>query len=430
MTIPIKYFAHREVNMKRRILDLTAAAIVFELLLEFGTAVLCQAPDADKGEMRQFGSSLTELGSKPKKKRKPRAFPKDRTAAPVDNDGDVLRVDTTLVVNEIAVLDKNDRPVLGLDRGDFMICEDSEPQNIEIFASSADSAIPRSVVLIIDYSESELPYIETSIDAAKVLVDKLKISDQMALVTDDVHLLTGFTSDKTLLKAKLDLLKTRALAGNTGMSKQYSALWATLKELFPEGTLRPIIVFQTDGDQLSDFTGYGFNGNEITGSITDTSAFRRLLSAVEETGATVYSIAPGPSYVTKSRGELMKNAASDLTQALKTRALLKKTAFDENNLKITWNAIAVWAKSRRRDASAMEYLSLRSGGGLDQLASPDEADAVYSRIFTKMNQRYVIGYYPTNQARDGTQRKIKITVRDHSDYKILGRKSYIAPNTN
>jgi hypothetical protein len=214
------------------------------------------------------------------------------------------------------------------------------------------------------------------------------------------------------------------------MSKQYSALWATLKELFPEGTLRPIIVFQTDGDQLSDFTGYGFNGNEMTGSITDTSAFRRLLSAVEETGATVYSIAPGPSYVTKSRGELMKNAASDLTQALKTRALLKKTAFDENNLKITWNAIAVWAKSRRRDASAMEYLSLRSGGGLDQLASPDEADAVYSRIFTKMNQRYVIGYYPTNQARDGTQRKIKITVRDHSDYKILGRKSYIAPNTN
>ncbi|HTK36851.1 MAG TPA: hypothetical protein VL325_00035, partial [Pyrinomonadaceae bacterium] len=77
--------------------------------------------------------------------------------------------------------------------------------------------------------------------------------------------------------------------------------------------------------------------------------------------------------------------------------------------------------------SATEYLSQRSGGDLDQLASPEDADAVYSRIFTKMNQRYVIGYYPTNQARDGKQRKIKISVPGHSEYKILGRKSYLAP---
>lgn len=416
--------------MRRRILDLTAAAIVFELFLELGTIVYCQSPDGDKGETRQFGSSLAELESKSKKKRKePRSFSKDRTpAAPIDTDGDVVRVDTALVVNEIAVLDKNDRPVLGLNRGDFLISEDSDSQNIEIFASSADSAIPRSVVLIIDYSESERPYIETSVEAAKVLVDKLKPSDQMALVTDDVELLAGFTSDKALLKQKLDTLKDKAFVGNTGKSKQYSALWAVLKDLFPEGTLRPIILFQTDGDQLSDFTGYGFNGNEMTGSITETSKFRRLLSALEETGATVYTIAPGPSYVTKSRSELLKNAESDLRLALKTRALVKKTPFDEAGLKITWDAISLWAKSRKRDASAMEYLSRRSGGDLDQLTCPEEADAVYSRIFTKMNQRYVIGYYPTNQTRDGTQRKIKITVRGHSDYKILGRKSYIAPD--
>jgi len=416
--------------MKRRILDLTAAAILFELLFVLGTIVACQRLDSEKGETPHFGSSLAELQSKPKKKRKEeRTFLNDKTLARplTDNDDDVLRVDTTLVVNEIAVQDKNGQPVLGLGRNDFLISEDSTSQTIEIFASAADSAIPRSVVLIIDYSESELPYIETSIEAAKVLVDKLKASDQMALVTDDVGLLTGFTSDKILLKAKLDSLKEKAFAGNTGKSKQYSALWAVLKELFPEGTLRPIILFQTDGDQLSDFTGYGFNGNEMTGSITETSTFRRLLSAVEESGATVYTIAPGPSYMTRSRSELLKNAESDLRMALKTRARIKNTSFDESNFKVTWNAVSIWAKSRKRDASAMEYLSQHSGGDLEQLAAPEEADAVYSRIFTKMNQRYVIGYYPTNQFRDGTQRKIKITVRDHSDYKVLGRKSYIAP---
>ena len=56
--------------MKRRILDLTAAAILFELLFVLGTIVACQRLDSEKGETPHFGSSLAELQSKPKKKRK------------------------------------------------------------------------------------------------------------------------------------------------------------------------------------------------------------------------------------------------------------------------------------------------------------------------------------------------------------------------
>lgn len=49
--------------------------------------------------------------------------------------------------------------------------------------------VPRTIVLIIDYSGSQLPFIKNSVAAAKVLVDKLGPKDLMAIVTDDVELL-------------------------------------------------------------------------------------------------------------------------------------------------------------------------------------------------------------------------------------------------
>jgi hypothetical protein len=39
----------------------------------------------------------------------------------------------------------------------------------------------------------------------------------------------------------------------------------------------------------------------------------------------------------------------------------------------------------------------------------------------------VIGYYPTNKARDGKRRTVTIEVRDHPEYIVWGRKAYFAP---
>jgi hypothetical protein len=105
--------------------------------------------------------------------------------------------------------------------------------------------------LIIDYSVSQLPFIESSVAAAKTLVDRLKPNDRMSIVTDDVALLAPFTRDKWKLKDGLDSLRKRAKSKRFGRSEQYSALLATLKELTVSAE-RPIIIFQTDGDELSN----------------------------------------------------------------------------------------------------------------------------------------------------------------------------------
>jgi VWFA-related protein len=412
--------------MRRSILSLTAALLLFELILDSSVSGVCQAPEKDTSE-KDFGYSLADIPTKrvrAKTRDSPRAS-QSFTSAGVD-DG-LVRVNTDLVISEVAVLDKAGHLITGLGRNDFAISEEEQPQKIEIFSSSADSAIPRSIVLIFDYSDRMLPYIETSVEAAKVLIDKLKPTDRLALVTDDVEVISGFTSDKPALKEKLDQLKMKALGGKVGESRQYSSLWAVLKELFNEGTLRPIVIFQTDGDQIDDFLRQKLNSRKVTGTITDNSEFPRILDTIEESRATIYAVAPGPSYLVDSRAELLRNAELDLKRYLAIRGSFATRNTAAGSVMVTDIAISTWANARRRDMTAMSYVSQFSGGSIEHLTEPGDAEEVYSRILSNMNQRYVIGYYPTNQLRDGTRRRISITFRGRSDYRVHGRKSYVAP---
>ena len=69
-----------------------------------------------------------------------------------------------------------------------------------------------------------------------------------------------------------------------------------------------------------------------------------------------------------------------------------------------------------------------TGGWTEFLERPEQAEGIYARIFTDINQRYIVGYYPTNKERDGKRRKIDFAVKAHPDYQIFGRRSYFAPN--
>ncbi|MFL6335936.1 MAG: hypothetical protein ACJ754_21725 [Pyrinomonadaceae bacterium] len=76
---------------------------------------------------------------------------------------------------------------------------------------------------------------------------------------------------------------------------------------------------------------------------------------------------------------------------------------------------------------ALVELSVLSGGWADFLEEPEQAAGIYERIYSDVNRRYVIGFYPMNKARDGSRRRVSIEVRDHPEYTVWGRKSYYAP---
>src|SRR4029077_9091950 len=130
-----------------------------------------QSPAREKPRLKDFGSSLKKLKWDPEKNET-----RDSTGGNQNQNLDqldVVRIDTSLVACDLLVLDKLGRTVRGLKASDFAISEDGTPQQVGHFLLGDNTNVSRSIVLIIDYSGSQFPYIKNSVDAAKVLVDKL-----------------------------------------------------------------------------------------------------------------------------------------------------------------------------------------------------------------------------------------------------------------
>ncbi|HEX6044682.1 MAG TPA: VWA domain-containing protein [Pyrinomonadaceae bacterium] len=426
---------------------------------------LTLAQTREKPKKKDFGSSLKKLKWDPEKNQTSEV----NYGSTLDDD-DVIKIETALVSSELLVLDKNNRPVSGLKASDFVITEEGAPQQVGHFLLGDNRSLPRSIVLIIDYSGSQFPYIKNSVDAASVLVDKLGERDRMAIVTDDVELLVAFTNDKRELKKKLYTLVEKS-KGNEGFlgvggtrrqfgkSAQYSALMATLKEAFDDEDQRPIVIFQTDGDEAT----YLRNSivvpqvppdlpPELFAKVQYEVEQRKLLQrsgmtefsledvyrTVEKSRATIYTVVPGPKLIGLTPEQQLatlvnedERAINEMLPTLSRKAREAFVARQEARKKITpVQVLQMRAEENTRLQEALAGVAPLSGGWTEFLEQPSQAHGIYARILSDISQRYIVGYYPTNKERDGKRRKINFEIKGHPEYTILGRRSYYAPGRN
>jgi VWFA-related protein len=432
---------------------LTSYFILFAILL--GACLKEFAQEKERPKLKDFGSSLKQTKSDPKKnsevERRPKPNPKPNLK-PESDEIDVVKVETSLVTSDVLVLDAKGNPVVGLTTKDFVISEDGQPQQVGMLLLGDDVKVARSIVLIIDYSSSQFPFIQTSIAAAKALVDKLPASDSMAIVTDDVELIQDFTRDKQRLKSKLDSLLGRTgpiyldsvsfPMRHFGKSKQYSALLATLNEAFNNEDQRPIVIFQTDGDQLgflnnspltSDFSGFGndkkaaekwrkrFEELRVNFSLDDISR------AAEKARATIYTVVPGHQLLGRSTDEQIALVRVYLRESLGGLGPTNPATREKFERLLTDEKLRPAAENQAKTQAALAAVSTSTGGWAMFLEEQSQADRIYSNILADINRRYIVGYYPTNKEHDGRRRKIEVTVRDHPEYTVVGRRWYYAP---
>jgi VWFA-related protein len=386
----------------------------------------------EKQRREEFGSSLKRLKWDDEKqemietKREGARF--DSPDSP--DQGGVIRLETTLAVFDILVLDKEKQSITGLSRDDFLITEDGKPQEVASLSLGDGSTVPRSIVLIIDYSGSQRPFIEDSVAAAKTLVDKLKPSDRMAIVTDDVSLLVDFTKDKKKLRDGLDSLRKKAKSGRPGRSEQYSALLATLKELVG-GAERPIVIFQTDGDELSSLRNSAIPPSGLSmppafhGQFKEYS-LKDIYTAAEKTRTTVYSVIPGIRFAGVPPDEFMERSRTLFERLFQSRQEWGR--WGRQPTPIFEEYLRARAQTILRQQLALAGVAKLTGGWAEYLESPDQAAGIYDRIFAGIERRYILTYYPINSKRDGKLRRVDIKVRNHPEYSILGKKSYYAEN--
>ena len=422
-----------------------------------------QSPAREKPKLDDFGSSLKKLKWDPKKNEAVVTEQGNRNGS---DDADVVLIETTLVTSDVLVTDKQGRPIRNLKATDFAISEDNIPQEVGHFVLGDNAKLARSIVLIIDYSRSQFPYIADSIEAAKIFVDKLGPLDRMAIVTDDVELLVDFTNDKRELKKGLDSLieKNKGSKGFLGVggkrpqfgrSSQYSALMATLKEAFDDEDRNPVIVFQTDGDEVEYLRNSiivhevppGLSP-ELRGKVQEEVEYKKKLQrasvtefslddvyrAVETSRATIYTIIPRTRLIGFSQDEQIQRLNAEDERAVATWSAAApeklKNVFqmrqEERRKKLTPEILKARIDQELKVQVALNDLAKLSGGWAEFLETQTQAADIYKRIVDDLNQRYIIGYYPTNKEHDGKRRHIKIEVKGHPEYSITSRKSYYA----
>lgn len=426
------------------------------ILIILALSLIAVSQSKEKPKLKNFGSSLDKLKWDPYQKAAVETESKSKPASSLNND-DIVRVETLLVVNDLMVLDARGNPVPGLTEKDFAIKEDGKPQPVGMFSPGDNANVPRSLVLIIDCSYAQIPFLHASVAAAKTMVDKLGPKDRMAIVTDDIELLSGYSNDKKNLKNRLDLLLNRTQLerfplGETRSSRiphgrgfSYSALMAVLKEAFDDEDQRPIIIFQTDGQEASILRDPVVISAVPPGLPADMKAeaerylkrfakfqernkrefgLNDVYKAAEKSRATIYTLVPGYRLLGLSGQEMISRIKDYHLRSITYLGL-------PGNLKrlnqMPDEALSYEGELMLKQQSALAVLSTITGGWIEFFDQPSQADGIYSHIFSDINRRYLVGYYPTNKEHDGKRRKIDIEVRGHPEYLVMGRKAYYAP---
>jgi VWFA-related protein len=259
-------------------------------LLAWPSTFAAQSSDRKPPKKEKFGSSLKRLKWDPNKQAAVESEQDNQKRNREIEPGDVIKVETNLVVLDLFVMEKTElRALTGLGKDDFVVTEDGVTQQISMFSVGADPNLPRSIVLIIDFSSSMSRFLEKSVEAAKILVNRLGPKDEMAIVNDEVELMVGFTGDKKRLKSALDSLKNRPRGAHG--SRQLSALFVTLRELSGVGQGRPIIIIQSDGDEIVNLRDQQprAEGQPSTWEF----GLADIQAAALGTRATIYTLIPG-----------------------------------------------------------------------------------------------------------------------------------------
>jgi len=75
----------------------------------------------------------------------------------------------------------------------------------------------------------------------------------------------------------------------------------------------------------------------------------------------------------------------------------------------------------------MNEIARASGGRNFSAASLQEARAAFAQVASEIGTQYSLGYYPSNKARDGRFRQIRVELRNVKDASVRARERYYAP---
>lgn len=310
---------------------------------------------------------------------------------------DTIKIDTTIVTIPVSVLDHTGKFVANLQKRDFKIFEDNVVQDITDFSSVE---VPFNVVLLLDTSRSTAFRMEDIQRAAAAFTEQLRPDDKVMVVSfdDKVYVDSEFTNDRAKLR--------RAIYGTRtgGGTKLYDAVDLVLTERLEQIDGRKAIVLFSDG---VDTTSKYANAPST-------------LDLVEESGVLVYPIryetenqyrAGGPGGRGGNRGPVITNPFPfplPFPIPLPTpRQPGRRWPFGDPAPQFPRGGSP---EDYRVGAQYMQDLADRSGARLYDADSLMNLDRAFNQVAEELRHQYSLSYYPSNAARDGSYRRIRVRV--------------------
>lgn len=168
----------------------------------------------------------------------------------VEDDGEVLKIDSRLVVVPVSVLDANGQPVNGLKEQDFRISEDGKAQ--EVSQVSDAEKVPLEIALLFDISSSTGPMFKFEQEtAAQFLKDVMRSEDRATIITvgaeEKVVKARGSAEEAALAIQSIQPTKEQtAFYDSTRIAADY------LQKNTPAGRRKVIVVISDGEDTNSD----------------------------------------------------------------------------------------------------------------------------------------------------------------------------------
>jgi VWFA-related protein len=293
--------------------------------------------------------------------------------------GATLKV-TTAVVNVYAVVrQKNGRLVPNLNKDDFLLEEDKQPQVIRYFARETDT--PLTMGILVDTSPSQERVLGVEKEQAKAFLRQILRPRDLAFVLHfdvEVELLQDFTADLRLLDKAIDENVINGggfgptpgpfpTSDTGGATHLYDAIYLSSRELLKNEIGRKVLILLTDGED---------QGSKMK--------LDQALEAAQQSDVMIYSVAiiDRPFYYRQMGG------------------------FSGD--------------------SVLRRLSEETGGRVIEVNRAKDTSAAFQQIADELRTQYLLGYTPTNTKLDGSYRKIQVKVRQ-GDYKVQARRGYYAP---
>jgi VWFA-related protein len=306
----------------------------------------------------------------------PKAKPAHQTATATQRQdaqqGPVIRSQVNLVNLFVTVRDKNKRIVTDLKQTDFKIQEDGQDQQIAFF--SKEVTLPITLALLLDTSGSEQFMLGAIQDMGGRFLDRVLRKGDEALVMSfdtDVDLLADFTDDRGLLDRAIRKTRINAPMGG-GM----------------------------------------INPGPVGGNTVGTAFYDAVFLACNE----------------KLNSEAGRKAIVVVTDAQDEGSKIRKEeAIEAAQRTDTVIHILLVADSRFGGNSGVaKQITEETGGRMIVANNEKHLAEAFDQISEELRSQYTLGYYPTNTARDGKFRKIKVDMGNH-DLHVLARKGYYAP---